>query len=82
MEFFDWVLSEKAKGHPGNIEGLAKHLSHKYGGDPHFFDKAIQDELLDGYDQDAKSAIVARAHKIVTGIWPGEHGGKNPEGPG
>lgn len=24
----------------------------------------------------------ARLHKLATGQWPGEHGGKNPNGPG
>jgi len=65
----------------GNIEGLAKHLSKKLGGDPHFFTKCMADEELAGYDEDARAGICAKAHKLALGFWPGEHGGENPEGP-
>jgi len=65
----------------GNMPGLAKHLAKKLGGDPHFFTKCMEDETIAGYDEDQKSGICAKAHKIVTGIWPGEHGGENPNGP-
>ena len=66
----------------GHMPGLAKHFAKKYGKDPHFFTKVLGDELLAGYDDDAKKAIAAKAHKLVEGIWPGEHRGKNPNGPG
>lgn len=66
----------------GNMAGLAKHLAKKYGGDPHFFTKVLGDETLAGYPDDVKKAIAAKAHKLAIGIWPGEHGGKNPEGMG
>lgn len=56
----------------GNMPGLAKHLAHKYGGDPHFFTKVVEDELLQGYDEEARNAIAARAHKLVVGHWPAE----------
>lgn len=67
-------------GGRGNIEGLAKHFAHKYGGDPHLFTKIIGDETLAGYDEEARNSIAARAHYIDTGIWPGAHGGANPNG--
>ena len=59
----------------GNIEGLATHLSHKFGGDPSFFTKCMADEQLQGYDTDARSGICAKAHKLAVGKWPteGEH---------
>jgi hypothetical protein len=66
----------------GNIAGLAKHLSHKLGGDPHFFTKCMACEEVADYPDDVKKRICADAHAIVTGIWPGEHGGENPEGRG
>lgn len=65
----------------GNIAGLAKHLGHKYS-EPGFFTSCMGDPLLEGYPDDIKKKICARAHKIYTGIWPGEHGGKNPNGRG
>jgi hypothetical protein len=68
-------------GGSGNIEGLAKHLSHKYS-DPGLFSQCMDDPLLDGYPDDVKKAICARVHELITGMWPGEHGGKNPNGTG
>ncbi len=65
----------------GNIAGLAKHLSKKYGGDPHFFTKCMGAEEVAGYDDAVKKSLCAKAHKLAVGIWPGEHGGKNPTGP-
>jgi len=61
----------------GNIEGLATHLSHKFGGDPSFFTKCMADEQLQGYDTDARSGICAKAHKLAVGKWPTE--GENIE---
>lgn len=65
----------------GNMEGLAKHLKKKLGDDPDFFKKCMGDEELKSYDEKARSGICAQAHKMDTGIWPGEHGGKNHNGP-
>lgn len=62
----------------GNIKGLAKHLSKKFGGDPHFFTKCAADEELAGYDETARKSICAEAHKAATGIYPGAHSGANP----
>ncbi len=61
---------------------MAKHLAKKYGGDPGLFSKIMDAEELDGYDEEQKKAIAAKVHKLATGMWPGEHGGKNPEGKG
>jgi len=55
-----------------NMAGLAKHLAKKYGGDPDFFTKVVGDETLAGYDDDAKKAIAAKAHKLAIGRWPAE----------
>jgi len=74
------IRTKAGKGR-GNIEGLTKHLAKKYGGDPHFFTKCMAAEELQGYPEENRSGICARAHKIATGIWPGEHGGENPSGP-
>ena len=73
----------KAKGGKrGNIQGLTRHLVNLYGGDPHFHTKCMNDpELKKDYDEERRAAICARAHYIATGMWPGEHGGKNPSGP-
>jgi hypothetical protein len=64
------VVKFKKRGH---MPGLAKHLAKKYGGDPHFFTKCMGAEEISSYDEDAKKAICAKAHKLVTGIWPGQH---------
>lgn len=71
---------KKTGGKRGNIVGLSKHLSRKYS-EPGFWRKCYADPLLAGYDHDARAAICARAHYLVTGIWPGHHGGANPYGP-
>lgn len=57
----------------GNIAGLAKHLSHKHGGDPGFFTSCMADDELQGYGEDARAGICAKAHKLAIGKWPGEH---------
>lgn len=62
------VVSMKA----GNMQGLAKHLAKKLGGDPHFFTKCAADESVASYDTEVRNAICARAHKLVTGRWPAE----------
>jgi len=62
------TIMEKA----GNMPGLAKHLSHKIGGDPHFFTKCMGDDSISGYDDDVKKRICAKAHKLVVGKWPAE----------
>jgi len=67
----------KDKPKRGNMAGLAKHLSHKYS-EPGFFTKCMGDPLLEDYPDDVKKAICAKAHQIVTGIWPGAHGGADP----
>lgn len=56
----------------GNIAGLAKHLAKKYGGDPKFFTKCDACEELAGYDEEARHAICAKAHKLAVGKWPAE----------
>lgn len=56
----------------GYMPGLAKHLAHKFGGDPNFFTKVVESEELSGYDEEARNAIAARAHKIAIGHWPAE----------
>lgn len=56
----------------GNMAGLAKHLSKKLGGDPHFFTKCVGDESVVDYDTEVRNAICARAHKMVTGHYPAE----------
>lgn len=56
----------------GNMAGLAKHLSKKLGGDPHFFTKCVGDESVADYDTEVRNAICARAHKMVTGHYPAE----------
>lgn len=61
----------------GNIEGLAKHISHQIGNDPHLWTKCMAFDELQGYDHEARAAICARVHKIATGYWPAE---KKPEG--
>jgi len=67
-----WKESSKTKG-AGNMAGLAKHLANKYGGDPDFFTKVAGSDELARYEPEARKAIAARAHKIVTGIYPSEH---------
>jgi len=74
-------MSKKVVFKRGNIAGLAKHLAKKYGGDPGFHTKCMGADELQGYSQDARAAICAKAHKLAVGIWPGEHGGANPNGP-
>jgi hypothetical protein len=78
----DSVVSEKARkgrhGKRGNIAGLAKHILHQLGGDPHLFTKCMGFDILQGYDKEVRAEICARAHYIDTGIWPGAHGGNNP----
>lgn len=74
------VIGRKAAA--GNMEGLAKHLGKKLGGDPHFFSKCVASAELAKYDEEARKGICAKAHKLVTGIYPGEHGGKNKTGMG
>lgn len=66
----------------GNIEGLSKYLGHRLGPEPGFFRRCMKHEKLAGYEKDVRAAICAKAHKIWVGIWPGEHGGENPKGPG
>ena len=56
----------------GNMAGLAKHLSHKIGGDPDFFTKCMGTEEVSGYGDDAKKAICAKAHKLAIGRWPSQ----------
>ncbi len=58
----------------GNIGNLAQHLANKYGGDPKFFTKCMAADELADYGEDTRAAICARAHHLVVGIWPGEHG--------
>lgn len=65
---------------PGNIEGLAKHMAHKYVGVLHDFTACYNDEELADYPDKIRGAICAKVHFINTGHWPGEHGGANPEG--
>jgi hypothetical protein len=72
----DMVLMKR-----GYMPGLAKHLSKKLGADPNFHTKCMGDESVAGYDEGVRASVCAKAHKMVTGIWPGEHGGKNPNGP-
>ena len=68
----------------GNIEGLSIHLAHQIGGDPHFFTKCVSSAVLDRtvkylgrpYNEEEKNGICAKAHKLVTGIWPGQHRSK------
>ena len=62
----------------GNMPGLAKHLAHQIGGDPQFFTKCMGHESVAGYDEDVRASVCAKAHKLVTGIWPGAHGGADP----
>jgi len=56
----------------GNIAGLAKHLAHKHGGDPGFFTACMGDDELQGYADEARKGICAKAHKLAIGRWPGE----------
>lgn len=70
--------NSRGGGKRGNIAGLSKHLAKKYGGDPHFFTKCMDAEELQGYPKSIRAAICARAHYLVTGIYPGAHGGDNP----
>lgn len=65
----------------GNIQGLTKHLVHLHGGDPGLFRKVVNSPEIAGYPEDIRKMIAARVHKIATGMWPGEHRGKNPYGP-
>ena len=58
----------------GNMPGLAKHLAHQIGGDPHFFTRCMTHESVAGYDEDARAGICAKAHKLVVGKWPAEGG--------
>lgn len=65
------------------MENLSRHLARRYGGDPHFFTKCTEGgwEELAGYDEDARKAICAVAHRAVTGIWTGSHRrGKSDDG--
>lgn len=57
----------------GNMAGLAKHLAKKYGGDPGFFGKCVACDELKEYDEEARNAICAKAHKLVTGYSPTDH---------
>jgi len=65
-------------------------MANVFGEDPHFFTKCM-DELENNsefwhgekdhkapYDKKMRASICARAHYIVTGIWPGAHGGDDP----
>jgi hypothetical protein len=54
------------------IEGLAKHLNKKFGGDPDFFTKCMADESVSSYDDTARKAVCAKAHKLAVGKWPAE----------
>lgn len=73
----------RGSGSQGYMPGLAKHIAHLVGSDPHFHTKCTKNaEVIAacakyGYDINALCAV---AHKHVTGIWPGEHAGKNPTG--
>lgn len=69
-EFKPAIIIHKAG--MGNMEGLAKHLADKLGGDPHFFDNCMGCEELKDYDEEARSGICADAHKMVTGHWPAQ----------
>ncbi len=60
----------------GNINKLAEHLANTYGEDPGFWHKCDASEELQEYDAETRAAICAKAHYIVTGIYPGEHRGK------
>lgn len=66
----------------GHMPGLAKKISKDLGKDPHFFTKCMRHSLVQRYDKEVRSAVCAKAHKLVEGIWPGEHAGKNKTGPG
>ena len=74
--FKKWKRPTKI-GNSGNIEGLSKYLAHRIGGDPHLWTKCMAHEKLQRYDQEARAAICARVHKIVTGYWTRE---KKPGG--
>lgn len=74
--FKKWKRPKKTDNR-GNIEGLSKYLAHRIGGDPHLWTKCMAHEKLQGYDHEARAAICARVHKIVTGYWTRE---KKPEG--
>jgi hypothetical protein len=84
------TIKKKRGGHrlpPGNIAGWSKHMANVFGEDPHFFTKCMTElennsEFWHGekdaktpYDKKTRASICARAHYIVTGIWPGAHGG-------
>jgi len=57
----------------GNIKGLAKHLAHKYGpADKGFFTRCMAAEEVQGYDEETRKAVCARAHKEQIGVWPVE----------
>ncbi len=66
----------------GNINNLAEHLAHAYGSDPGFWTKCDQSTELANTDPEKRAAICARAHYIITGMWPGGHrAGKDVELP-
>lgn len=73
------VLRFKKRGH---MPGLAKKIAKDMGRDPHFFTKCMTHPLVQRYDRKTRSAVCAKAHKLATGIWPGEHGGKSKTGRG
>ena len=58
----------------GNMAGLAKHISHLIGSDPDFHAHCTGNAEVQkmcnegGYDI---NALCAKAHKLVTGEWPG-----------
>lgn len=76
QSFKKWKRPKKTDNR-GNIEGLAKYIAHRIGGDPHLWTKCMAFEKLQGYDHEARAAICARVHKIVTGYWTRE---KKPAG--
>ena len=74
------IIRFKKRGH---MPGLAKKIAKDFGGDPHFWTKCMSHPLVvNRYDRETRSAVCAKAHKLATGIWPGEHGGKKKYGPG
>ncbi len=61
-----------AAGKAGDIGKLAEHLAKKFGGDPGFFSKCMEDEAVADYDEITRAGVCARAHKEAIGKWPGE----------
>ncbi|MFH1573717.1 MAG: zinc ribbon domain-containing protein, partial [Acidobacteriota bacterium] len=55
-----------------SIEGLAKHLAKKHPDGEGFFTACMADESVQGYDEEVRAAVCAKAHKIALGKWPAE----------